>query len=128
MNQRPLPLNTFPSLRSDDADSFIDLEPADRDCGAAFKGRGRLCYRRASSSVRSTFCSRRRSTPRMTQILLDDNLSKYAEEAPSPQSTQQADTQISSAVEILKSGELALRVTDAEKLARTAPSSIRRNR
>ena len=25
MNQRPLPLNTVPSLRSDDADSFIDL-------------------------------------------------------------------------------------------------------
>ncbi|MEK1929582.1 MAG: Wzz/FepE/Etk N-terminal domain-containing protein, partial [Pararhizobium sp.] len=25
MNQRPLPLNTVPSLRSDDVDSFIDL-------------------------------------------------------------------------------------------------------
>lgn len=50
----------------------------------------------------------------MTQILLDENMSKYAEDQPSPAaSSQQADMEISSAVEILKSNEMALRVTDA---------------
>ncbi|KAA0691453.1 chain-length determining protein [Neorhizobium sp. P12A] len=48
-----------------------------------------------------------------TQILLDENMSKYAEDQPSPAaSAQQADMEISSAVEILKSNEMALRVTD----------------
>ena len=54
----------------------------------------------------------------MTQVLLDENLSRYAEETePSPQSSQQADMRISSAVEILKSGRLALRVVDDLGLA-----------
>lgn len=115
MNQRPLPLNTVPSLRSDDADSFIDLNRLT----AIAARRSRVvavcvivCFLLGALYLLT-------ATPvytSQTQILLDDNLSKYAEEAPSPQSTQQADTQISSAVEILKSGELALRVSDAEKL------------
>jgi succinoglycan biosynthesis transport protein ExoP len=54
----------------------------------------------------------------MTQILLDENMSKYAEDQPSPAaSSQQADMEISSAVEILKSNEMALRVADATDLA-----------
>ncbi len=53
----------------------------------------------------------------MTQILLDENLSKYAEEEPVPVNSQMLDTQIASAVEILKSGELALRVVDKLKLS-----------
>lgn len=54
----------------------------------------------------------------MTQILLDEDLSRYAEEnEPSPQSSQQVDMRIASAVEILKSGRLALRVVDDLKLA-----------
>ncbi|MBP1861801.1 polysaccharide biosynthesis tyrosine autokinase [Rhizobium herbae] len=115
MNQRPLPLNTVPSLRSDESDSFIDLN---RLTAIALR-RSRVvavcviaCFLVGSVYLLS-------ATPiytSQTQILLDDNLSKYAEETPSPQSAQQADTQLSSAVEILKSGELALRVTDAENL------------
>lgn len=115
MNQRPLPLNTVPSLRSDESDSFIDLN---RLTAIALR-RSRVvavcviaCFLLGATYLLF-------ATPvytSQTQILLDDNLSKYAEEAPSPQSAQQADTQLSSAVEILKSGELALRVTDAEKL------------
>lgn len=54
----------------------------------------------------------------LTQILLDENMSKYAEDQPSPAaSSQQADMEISSAVEILKSNEMALRVTGAIGLA-----------
>jgi succinoglycan biosynthesis transport protein ExoP len=49
----------------------------------------------------------------MTQILLDENLSKYAEDQAPPTSSQQADMEIASAVEILKSNEMALRVLDA---------------
>lgn len=115
MNQRPLPLNTVPSLQSDESDTFIDLN---RLTAIAFR-RSRvvaacviLCFMLGSLYLMF-------ATPvytSQTQILLDDNLSKYAEENPSPQSAQQADTQLSSAVEILKSGELALRVTDAENL------------
>ena len=115
MNQRPLPLNTVPSLKSDESDTFIDLN---RLTAIALR-RSRvvavcvlLCF--LLGGLYLLF-----ATPvytSQTQILLDENLSKYAEEAPSPQSAQQADTQLSSAVEILKSGELALRVTDAENL------------
>ena len=54
----------------------------------------------------------------MTQILLDEELSRYAEEAEtSPQTNQQADTRLASAIEILKSGRLALRVVDALDLS-----------
>ncbi|PZM10604.1 polysaccharide biosynthesis tyrosine autokinase [Rhizobium tubonense] len=53
-----------------------------------------------------------------TQILLDENLSKYAEDTASPAaSSQQADMEISSAVEILKSTEMALRVVDTAGLS-----------
>jgi succinoglycan biosynthesis transport protein ExoP len=54
----------------------------------------------------------------MTQILLDENMSKYAEDTVSPAaSSQQADMEISSAVEILKSTEMALRVVDTAGLS-----------
>lgn len=53
----------------------------------------------------------------MTQILLDENMTKYAEDQPPPASSQQADMEIASAVEILKSNEMALRVVDAADLA-----------
>ncbi|WFU12445.1 polysaccharide biosynthesis tyrosine autokinase (plasmid) [Rhizobium sp. CB3090] len=51
-----------------------------------------------------------------TQILLDENMTKYAEDQPPPTSSQQADMEIASAVEILKSNEMALRVVDAAGL------------
>ncbi|TCL71124.1 polysaccharide biosynthesis tyrosine autokinase [Rhizobium sp. BK251] len=53
----------------------------------------------------------------MTQILLDKDLTKYAESAPPQANAQQADMEISSAVEILKSSEMALRVVDEAGLA-----------
>lgn len=52
----------------------------------------------------------------MTQILLDENMTKYAEDQPPPASSQQADMDIASAVEILKSNEMALRVVDTAGL------------
>lgn len=53
----------------------------------------------------------------MTNILMDDNLSRYAEEnASDVQSSQMLDNRMSSAVEILKSKELALSVVDTAKL------------
>ena len=51
-----------------------------------------------------------------TQILLDETMTKYAEDQPPPASSQQADMEIASAVEILKSNEMALRVVDAAGL------------
>lgn len=117
MNQRPLPLNTVSSIRADDPDSFIDLNRLT----AILARRSRMAAVCVIVSFALGGAYLLTATPVYTsqaQILLDDNLSKYAEETPaSPQSAQQADTQISSAVEILKSGELALRVTDSEKLA-----------
>lgn len=116
MNQRPLPLTPVPTLRGDETDSFIDLNRL----AAIVARRARM----AAACVLVCFALGVVylvvATPvytSQTQILLDENLSKYAEEEPSPQSAQQADTKISSAVEILKSGELALRVTDAQKLS-----------
>jgi succinoglycan biosynthesis transport protein ExoP len=52
----------------------------------------------------------------LAQILLDENMAKYAEDQPAPASNQQADTEIASTVEILKSNEMALRVVDAAGL------------
>ncbi|MFD1746723.1 Wzz/FepE/Etk N-terminal domain-containing protein [Rhizobium helianthi] len=52
-----------------------------------------------------------------TQILIDDNLSRYAEQEENPQTAQQIDNRIASAVEIMKSKALALRVVDQMKLA-----------
>ncbi|MDE1996233.1 MAG: polysaccharide biosynthesis tyrosine autokinase, partial [Rhizobiaceae bacterium] len=53
----------------------------------------------------------------LTQILLDETMTKYAEDQPPAASSQQADTEIASAVEILKSNEMALRVVDEAGLA-----------
>ncbi|RKD72563.1 succinoglycan biosynthesis transport protein ExoP [Rhizobium sp. WW_1] len=53
----------------------------------------------------------------MTQILLDESMTKYAEDQPPVASSQQADMEIASAVEILKSNEMALRVVDTAGLA-----------
>ncbi len=52
----------------------------------------------------------------MTQILIDENLSRYAEEQDNIQSAQQIDNRLSSAVEILKSKAMALRVVDDAQL------------
>jgi polysaccharide biosynthesis transport protein len=52
-----------------------------------------------------------------TNILMDDNLSRYAEEQTDAQTAQQIDNRMSSAVEILKSKALALSVVDSANLA-----------
>ncbi|EUB97767.1 exopolysaccharide transport protein family [Rhizobium sp. CF080] len=52
----------------------------------------------------------------MTQILVDENLSRYADDPPDSQTAQQIDNRMSSAVEILKSKALALRVVDKAQL------------
>lgn len=52
----------------------------------------------------------------MTHILIDESLSRFAEEDDRVQSAQQMDNRLSSAVEILKSKALALRVVDEADL------------
>jgi succinoglycan biosynthesis transport protein ExoP len=52
----------------------------------------------------------------MTQVLLDESLSRYAEEESTVPTSQQVDNRIASAVEILKSKEMALNVVDKAQL------------
>ncbi|MBP1852960.1 succinoglycan biosynthesis transport protein ExoP [Rhizobium halophytocola] len=52
----------------------------------------------------------------MTQLLLDENVSRFVDDKNSSESAQQTDNRISSAVEILKSKSLALRVVEDAKL------------
>ncbi|MFA7412993.1 MAG: polysaccharide biosynthesis tyrosine autokinase [Rhizobium sp.] len=117
MNQKTLPMNGVPHQKREDSDSFIDL---DRLFAAILRRATTIgvatavfvflgvAYLIASTAIYTS----------MTQILLDENRSRYAEENPASQlSRQQADTQISSAVEILKSNKLALRVVDEAGLA-----------
>ena len=52
----------------------------------------------------------------MTQVLLDESLSRYAEEETTVPTSQQVDNRIASAVEVLKSKEMALTVVDKAKL------------
>lgn len=56
----------------------------------------------------------------MTQILLDENMSRFAEEVEDVQTAQQIDNRMSSAVEVLKSKALALRVVDEAQLDQNA--------
>ncbi len=109
MNHRALPLNGVLRPEKDDGNSFIDL---DRLFASVLRramtiGLATALFMMLGAAY-LVF-----TTPvytSMTQILLDENLARYAEEElASPQSKQQADTQISSAVEILKSNKMALR-------------------
>ncbi|YCI05634.1 succinoglycan biosynthesis transport protein ExoP [Ensifer sp. D2-11] len=115
MKQRSVPLSSImPS--EEQSDGFIDL---DRLVAAVFR-RARLVAAFVVLFIALGAAYLLFATPyytSMTQILLDENLSKYAEEEPTPVNSQMLDTQIASAVEILKSGELALRVVDKLKLS-----------
>ncbi len=117
MHQRTIPLNGVLPREKDDSDSFIDL---DRLLAAILRRAG-LITLTAAIFVILGIAYLVFTTPiytSMTQILLDENLSRFAqEEQTSVQGKQQADTQISSAVEILKSNKLALRVVDDLGLA-----------
>ncbi len=116
MKQRSLPFSSVLPRQAEEPDGFIDLDRLfsivvrrARSVGlfvALFIALGGIYLLFATPNYTS-----------MTQILLDENLSKYAEEEASPQNSQLLDTQIASAVEILKSGELALRVVDKINLA-----------
>ncbi|MCM2473486.1 polysaccharide biosynthesis tyrosine autokinase [Rhizobium sp. CG5] len=117
MNERSLPLNSLLHRQKDNSDSFIDLE---RLLTAVMR-RTRIVALSVALMVTLGIAYLVFATPiytSQTQILLDDSLSRYAEEEEtSAQSRQQADTQISSTVEILKSGKMALRVVDEAGLA-----------
>jgi succinoglycan biosynthesis transport protein ExoP len=117
MHQRTVPHGSVFRKEPDPSDSFIDLNRLLAILArharlialtvALFVALG-VAYLVFATSVYTS----------MTQILLDENLSRYAEETePSPQNSQQADMRISSAVEILKSGRMALRVVDDLNLA-----------
>lgn len=110
MNQRSLPLSRPLPRELEHSDSFIDL---DRLFAAVLRHVKAIVVSilvfMALGAIYLAF-----TTPvytSMTQILLDDSLSRFAEdEEKSPQNSQQLDTRIASAVEILKSGTLAERV------------------
>lgn len=117
MKHRALNLNGVLRPEKEDGDSFIDL---DRLFASIYRRAWTIgivtALFLALGIVYLLF-----TTPiytSQTQILLDENLSRYAEEEPSsPQNRQQVDTRISSTVEILKSNKLALRVVDEAELA-----------
>lgn len=116
MNQRNVTFHSVIPAKSEESGSFIDL---DRLLAILVRRAGSiaLCVGAfvALAAVYLVF-----ATPvytSMTQILLDENMTKYAEDASPVASSQQMDMQISSAVEILKSNELALRVVDKLNLS-----------
>jgi len=115
MNQRNLTLHSTLPKAADDSDSFIDI---DRLIAILIRRSGSiaLCV---AAAVTLAVVFLLFATPQytsMTQILLDDDIAKYAQDPTPAASSQQVDMQIASAVEILKSNQLALRVVDAEKL------------
>lgn len=117
MNQRSLPLNRPLPHTADSSDAFIDL---DRLVSAALR-RWKTLAVCAVVFVVGGAVYLATATPlytSMTQVLIDDSLSRYAEEEQNAaQNSQQLDTRISSTVEILKSGKLALRVVDQADLS-----------
>lgn len=108
--------STTYSSASRDADQFIDL---DRLFSAVMR-RAKLviiCTVIAMVLAGVYLLLTPSSYTAMTQILIDENLSRYAEEETDTQTAQQIDNRMSSAVEILKSKTLALRVVDQMNLA-----------
>ncbi|HVK90042.1 MAG TPA: polysaccharide biosynthesis tyrosine autokinase [Mycoplana sp.] len=117
MNQRSLPLIKPLPRHAESSDSFIDLDrllsAAQRRfrtiaiCTGIFFVGG-IGYLGVATPLYTS----------MTQVLLDDSLTRYAEDQDaSPQNGQQLDTRIASTVELLKSGKLALRVVDQADLS-----------
>lgn len=102
-------------MPSDEADGFIDLErlaaAARRQVKvvALFAALGLalgVVYLLFTPSIYTA----------STRILLDDSLTKFAEDRQTPPAGAQADSMVLSEVEILKSARLARAVVDAEKL------------
>lgn len=117
MHQRTVPHSSILRREPDPSDSFIDLNRL----LTILVRRARLIGLAVALALALGVAYLVFATPvytSMTQILLDEDLSRYAEESePAPQSSQQVDMRIASAAEILKSGRLALRVVDDLKLA-----------
>ena len=117
MHQRTVPHSSVFRRDPEPSDSFIDLDRL----LAILARHARLIALTVALAVALGVTYLVFATPiytSATQVLLDEDLSRYAEESePSPQSSQQADMRISSAVEILKSGRMALRVVDDLRLA-----------
>lgn len=117
MNQRSLPLTRHLPRNAEGSDSFIDVDRL----LSAVQRRLKTIAVFAAAFVVGGVVYLGFATPlytSMTQVLIDDSLSRYAEEQESPaQSGQQLDTRIASTVEILKSGKLALRVVDQADLS-----------
>jgi succinoglycan biosynthesis transport protein ExoP len=108
------PITIFPSEVKDN-DTFIDL---DKLWTAAMR-RARViigCVIAAVVLAGLYLLTAQPTYTAMTQILLDENLSRYAEEQTDSQTAQQVDNRLSSTVEILKSKALALSVVDKAKL------------
>jgi polysaccharide biosynthesis transport protein len=117
MNERTLPLKAVLHRDQPDADSFIDL---DRLLTIAAR-RIRIVGLSVAIFLVLGVLYLLTTTPyytASTQVLLDDNLSRYTEKDNAPQDDRsQADMQIASSVEVLKSNNMALRVVDEAKLA-----------
>jgi succinoglycan biosynthesis transport protein ExoP len=115
MNQRNLTLHSTLPKAADDSDSFIDI---DRLIAIVIRRAGSvaLCVGAMVGVALVYLLFSTAQYTSMTQILLDDSMTKYAQDAAPVANSQQVDMQIASAVEILKSNELALRVVDAEQL------------
>ncbi|MBP2549828.1 succinoglycan biosynthesis transport protein ExoP [Neorhizobium galegae] len=109
---------TFPSVNRDQ-DSFIDLDRLFSALMRRIRLIG-LCVLAAMVLAGLYLLMTPPAYTAMTQILIDENLSRYAENETDVQSAQQIDNRMSSAVEILKSKALALRVADDLKLADNA--------
>jgi polysaccharide biosynthesis transport protein len=109
---------TFPGANRDQ-DSFIDLDRLFSALMRRIRLIG-LCVIAAMVLAGLYLLMTPPAYTAMTQILIDENLSRYAENETDIQSAQQIDNRMSSAVEILKSKALALRVADDLKLADNA--------
>jgi polysaccharide biosynthesis transport protein len=119
MNQRNLPLNgrlAIPSAGNDEPDGFIDLE---RLFQIAVR-RARIAAICAAVGLALGIVYLLFAAPSYTtgtRILLDENLTKFAqEEAATPASNMKSDANLLTEVEILKSTRLALVVVDRLKL------------
>ncbi|SEH21331.1 Wzz/FepE/Etk N-terminal domain-containing protein [Rhizobium sp. NFR12] len=109
------PMNIFPNEQKE-TDTFIDL---DKLWSAAMRRLGVIiiCVVAMVALAAAYLFTAQPKYTAATQILVDDNLSRYAEEETEGQTAQQIDNRMSSSVEILKSKALALSVVDKGKFA-----------
>lgn len=115
MHQKNFTLHSAPS-QGEPQDSFIDLDKL----MAVVTRRIRTILLAVAAFVILAvvyLLTATSSYTSQTQILLDESMTKYAEDQRPAASSQQADMEIASAVEILKSNEMALRVVDTAGLA-----------